>query len=257
MRPCAFFWRAGKLYVGYARDGKLHRPNEKPVWDPMPVELGTYIDTKHGYYHFERVYEDRSRYFRKFAVVRFHCVYRPGEDAQKLKRVVSCQHANGYDYVSPDHGIIPIDETFTFHPNCYLEHQWFSPMYQLLCEKDRISYCQKEYLFRHYIKPAPSLDHLRSGPKKEREKLEKLCGAFEEHHYAEDVVLDHEARECICPCRCGCIEPSFAVLPNGMCPDCEEGNHEVDPNRERLKVDLSRYESIVAHYKKVLSRPEE
>ena len=40
---------------------------------------------------------------------------------------------------------------------------------------------------------------------------------------------DHP-RECWCPCSCGCREPHLQVNSSGLCPDCEEGNHEVPPH---------------------------
>ena len=38
---------------------------------------------------------------------------------------------------------------------------------------------------------------------------------------------------CWCPCGCGCVDDSEApcgpLLPNGLCADCDEGEHEMPP----------------------------
>lgn len=74
------------------------------------------------------------------------------------------------------------------------------------------------------------------------------------------AAIPKEPRECWCPCRCGCIEDMFAILPNGLCPDCEEGNHEVFvpivpyPECPALEDLLRMHQSIARQIKKMLRK---
>ena len=61
-------------------------------------------------------------------------------------------------------------------------------------------------------------------------------------------------RSCWCPCKCGCTEPDWEVSLSGLCPDCENGNHEVPPEGVNPGVEdlLKLHESIIAQFKLVL-----
>lgn len=67
---------------------------------------------------------------------------------------------------------------------------------------------------------------------------------------------DEHAKRCWCPCDCGCQEPHFVVSPSGLCPDCENGNHEVPPefaHRSRgVEAYLQLHQAIVIRYQAVL-----
>jgi len=79
----------------------------------------------------------------------------------------------------------------------------------------------------------------------------KYCGKF----VAKDRnFCDEHAEPCWCPCGCGCREPDFKVNPSGLCPDCEDGNHEVPPDGVNPGVEelLALHQSIVDQYKEVL-----
>ena len=79
----------------------------------------------------------------------------------------------------------------------------------------------------------------------------KYCGKF----VAKDRnFCDEHAEPCWCPCGCGCREPDFKVNPSGLCPDCEDGNHEVPPDGVNPGVEelLALHQSIVHQYKEVL-----
>lgn len=58
-----------------------------------------------------------------------------------------------------------------------------------------------------------------------------------------------ENRRCWCPCDCGCEEPHFAVADSGLCPDCEEGNHEVPPQLSDIEKTIPLLESMLVQYK--------
>lgn len=64
------------------------------------------------------------------------------------------------------------------------------------------------------------------------------------------------AEPCWCPCDCGCKEPDMVVNPSGLCPDCEDGKHEVPPEGAQpgVEVLLKLHTSIVQQYRKVLKR---
>ncbi|MBP7133761.1 hypothetical protein KBA73_00945 [Patescibacteria group bacterium] len=72
LRPGAFFYYAGKLYVGYAWCSRMHL-GEKPMWDPTPVPLGATIDTSMGYYKFAKILKpsEGPGCNKTFAVLRF------------------------------------------------------------------------------------------------------------------------------------------------------------------------------------------
>ena len=57
------------------------------------------------------------------------------------------------------------------------------------------------------------------------------------------------AEPCWCPCKCGCKEPNDRVNPSGLCPDCEEGNHEIPCFVDLIERLLPLYEGIVANAK--------
>lgn len=64
---------------------------------------------------------------------------------------------------------------------------------------------------------------------------------------------DHRG-PCWCPCDCGCEEPDMVLNVSGLCPDCEDGNHEVPPDGVQPGVPelLKQHESIVEQYRKIL-----
>lgn len=77
------------------------------------------------------------------------------------------------------------------------------------------------------------------------------CGKFVAK---ERNFCDEHAEPCWCPCGCGCREPDHKVNPSGLCPDCEEGNHEVPPDWVKTGVEklLALHQSIVHQYKEVM-----
>ena len=62
------------------------------------------------------------------------------------------------------------------------------------------------------------------------------------------------SRPCWCPCSCGCEEPDLKLNPSGLCPDCEEGNHEVPPGTTLIEKLLPLHKEIVANFEAVLQR---
>ena len=83
--------------------------------------------------------------------------------------------------------------------------------------------------------------------------VEKGCRRFVK---ANRNFCDECTSPCWCPCDCGCEEPNFVVNPSGLCPDCENNNHEVPPDQISRNVEalLPLYESIVAQYRNILKR---
>ena len=81
--------------------------------------------------------------------------------------------------------------------------------------------------------------------------VESWCGRFVAKNRN---FCDKHAEPCWCPCRCGCKEPDAVVNSSGLCPDCEDGNHEVPPKGFWTGVEelLKLHESIVEQYRQVL-----
>ncbi len=61
------------------------------------------------------------------------------------------------------------------------------------------------------------------------------------------------ARECWCPCNCGCTEPEERMVA-GLCRDCARGNHEIPPEGVYPGVEhlLPLHNSIVRKYRELL-----
>ena len=113
LRPGAFFWTAGRLYVGYARLSTLHH-DEEPMWDPVPVEPGTVIETRGGFYQFTGIMREGSPYHRQYAQLQFAYAYRPSD------------FGDGFLKKEIDQGMIPIHEKYVLGPDTYVESQWLS-----------------------------------------------------------------------------------------------------------------------------------
>jgi len=152
LRPGAFFWHAGRLYVGYGWLSTFH-PDEDPVWDPEPMPLDAVIETCLGYYHFSNVFSEGPPYFRKYAQLNVHYLLKPDDFGWGfLKKRI-------------DQGTIPVNEQFVLPPDCYLEIQWNAD--SSLCDK---RYENGRNLERK-IRRAPSLETMRFSP--EAQELRK------------------------------------------------------------------------------------
>jgi hypothetical protein len=113
LRPGAFFWRAGRLHVGYAWLSSMHH-GDKPFWDPIPVKVGTIIETVSGFYQFTGVLREGPPYKRQYAQLQFAYLYRPDDSRY------------GFIKNRIDQGEIPIHEKYVLEPNTYMEAQWLS-----------------------------------------------------------------------------------------------------------------------------------
>ena len=113
LRPGAFFWTAGRLYVGYAQLSCLHQ-GEEPMWDCRPVKPGTIIETRGGFYQFTGIQQEGKPYWRQYATLQFAYLYRPDDTG------------NGFLRKKIDQGSIEIHEKYTLAPETYLEAQWLS-----------------------------------------------------------------------------------------------------------------------------------
>lgn len=113
LRPGAFFWTAGRLYVGYARLSTLHH-DEEPMWDPVPVEVNTIIETRGGFYQFTGIMREGSPYHRAYAQLQFAYAYTPDD------------YGDGFLKKRIDQGMIPIHEKYVLAPDTYIETQWLS-----------------------------------------------------------------------------------------------------------------------------------
>lgn len=75
---------------------------------------------------------------------------------------------------------------------------------------------------------------------------------FHENGRNDHIALPYvEEKVCWCPCNCGQNED---ILSNGLCPNCQEGSHEV-PDRgacPSLETLICQHESIIEQYRKVL-----
>ena len=109
MRPAAWFWRAGKLYVGYD-DGDGHTQGNQPHWDPQPVPVGAQVETCGGIYRFEKVLTEGAPYFRQYAVLSFRYNYYPND-----RRLSSQKRL--------DQGKVVMLEQMVLDPDCFLEWQ--------------------------------------------------------------------------------------------------------------------------------------
>ncbi len=113
LRPAAFFWTAGRLYVGYSLLSTLHH-DEPPLWDPQPVKLGTIIETRAGFYQFTGILREGEPYRRQYAQLQFAYFYRPDD------------FGDGFLRKQIDQGSIAVHEKYVLAPNTYMEAQWLS-----------------------------------------------------------------------------------------------------------------------------------
>lgn len=161
LRPGAFFWYGGKLYVGYGWLSSLHH-EETPVWDPEPVPLDAVVETCCGYYHFKEVLSEERPYYRKYAALDVHYLLHPDDSIRgSLRKKI-------------DQGTIHIDERYVLPPNCYLEAQWEGGFggRESLFHKTQPEWNEPRNLARR-IRRSPSLKIMRESPqaKKIREEL--------------------------------------------------------------------------------------
>lgn len=111
LRPGAFYWHAGRLYVGYGWLSSFHE-GEEPVWDPVPVPLNAVVETCNGYYHFSNMFMEKGPYFRKFAEISMLYVHKPHDSD------------NGFLKKKTDQGTIAINEKVVLPPDYCVEYQW-------------------------------------------------------------------------------------------------------------------------------------
>lgn len=148
-RPGAWFFHAGRLYVGYGRLSTFH-PGEEPMWDPETVPVGAIVETCSGEYCFKKIIEEGPPYFRKYAVLSFRYYYCPDDFGWGfLKRKI-------------DQGKFLLEEQVVVPSDCYLEYQWNVGACSLLARKGVGGYASGKNLERKILR-APSLRHTRFG----------------------------------------------------------------------------------------------
>lgn len=155
LRPGAFYWHAGRLYVGYGWLSSFHE-GEEPVWDPKPVPLGAVAETCNGYYHFSNMFVEGAPYFRKYAELSVRYIHKThdGPNGFLKKEVVQTTEIN---------------ERIVLPPDYFLEYQWHGGgggWEQVLNRK-----WQDPNKIMLKIRKAPSLDLMRFSP--EAKKLYK------------------------------------------------------------------------------------
>ncbi|MBI2030395.1 hypothetical protein HYT05_02125 [Candidatus Kaiserbacteria bacterium] len=167
LRPGAFYFHAGRLYVGYGWLSTFHE-GEEPVWDPDPVPLHAVIETCNGYYHFSSVFAEGPPYFRRYAELSVRYICRPDD------------FGSGFLKKKIDQGRIDIHEKLVLPPDYYLEYQWdggFGGGHALLLRKRRDP---KELMPK--IKKASSLSAMRTSPEARTTYREMLKGCTCDHH---------------------------------------------------------------------------
>jgi len=150
LRPAAFYWTTGKLFVGYSRMSALHH-EEAPLWDPEPVPVGTIIETRAGFYQFTQIQQEGQPYRRKYANLQFAYLYRPND------------FGDGFLKKEIDQGSIEIHEKYVLAPGVYLEAQWLA---SALLHKQRP---RDEYLERKILNDWP-VHEMRSCPDVDRDR---------------------------------------------------------------------------------------
>jgi hypothetical protein len=156
LRPAAFFWTAGRLYVGYARLSCLHH-DEEPLWDPTPVPQGVIIETCAGFYQLTGVLIEGAPYRRQYAQLQFAHLYRPDD------------YGSGFLRKQIDQGAFPIREQYVLAPNTYLEAQWLSDALLHKSRRDGRNFERK--ILRH-----ESLTAMRQVEPALRKQMEDLFG---------------------------------------------------------------------------------
>lgn len=112
-RPGAFFFHAGRLYIGYGWLSSFH-VGEGVMWDPVPVPLGAAVETCRGYFHFLKILEEGPPYFRKYAVLALRQTHYPDD------------FGDGFLKKKIRQGVIHVREQFVLPSHCYFEVQWGS-----------------------------------------------------------------------------------------------------------------------------------
>lgn len=118
LRPMAFFWFRGKLFVGHNWLSSLHIA-EEPVWDPKPVPVGTRIEDCNGYIDFVEIRREGPPYYRAYAVLRLKHRYKP-DDSHSGNPVLNTWRT-GKKF---DQGAVMIDEQHVLFPNCFMQLTW-------------------------------------------------------------------------------------------------------------------------------------
>jgi|GEM_PF-2134408 len=153
LRPGAFYWHAGRLYVGYGWLSSFHA-GEEPVWDPQPVPRNAVVETCMGYYHFSNMFVEGPPYFRTYAELSLRYLYQRSD------------WGSGFLKKKIDQGTIDVREKIVLPPNCYLEYQWeggWGGREQLLSRGYR-----NPKKVMPQIRKAPSLDAMRASPEARR-----------------------------------------------------------------------------------------
>jgi len=110
LRPGAFYWHAGRLYVGYGWLSTFHE-SEEPVWDPNPVPLGAVVETCRGYYHFSDMFVENAPYFRKYAELTVRHIHKTHDGPNGFLKKEVIQTTD-------------IREKIVLPPDYHLEYQW-------------------------------------------------------------------------------------------------------------------------------------
>ena len=104
LRPGAFYWHAGRLYVGYGWLSTLHK-GEEPVWDPQPVPLDAVVETCRGYYHFSNMFVENAPYFRKYAELTMRHIHKTRDDPRGFfkREIIQTTAIRAKIVLLPDH----------------------------------------------------------------------------------------------------------------------------------------------------------
>lgn len=149
LRPGAFYWHAGRLYVGYSWLSTLHE-GEEPVWDPKPVPENAVVETCRGYYHFSGMFVEKAPYFRKYAELSVRYIHEPSD------------YGDGFLKKQIDQGRFDFRENIIIPPDYYVEYQWHGGGgggHALLNRRLR-----DHRKVMPKIRKAPSLEMMRSSP---------------------------------------------------------------------------------------------
>lgn len=157
LRPAAFFWYAGQLYVGYAYLSCLHH-DEEPCWDPVPVPLGATIDASLGYYSFKEVIQGQGR--RSFAVLESHDLDRAHWYNRPRK--------NGSWYLQITDQTPRLCERFVLEPGMVLKVQRRTSSIPLLLKTWGGRDCYRR------VQRSPSMEAMRNVDPKLRKEMETL-----------------------------------------------------------------------------------
>lgn len=157
LRPAAFLWYAGKLYVGYAFLSCLHH-DEEPCWDFVPVPVGATIDASLGYFRFKEVIQGQGR--RSYAVIEYHDLARMGRYFSKRHGTTIQPHVTK--------STPRLHEQFVLEPGIILYCQRLTSSIPLLLKK-----WGGRDAFRRVMR-SPSMEAMRNVDPKLRKEMETL-----------------------------------------------------------------------------------